>query len=178
MGDVVSHSYGYMTKQKRIAVGLEKSHLNDAFIIAAETNGTNETRQKRAITPNDNSNSYRIKQVRKCNRKLYRGNRSQTRNTTERFIKGFQRYDKVAYRGIECFVYGRRESGYFDLRKLDGVKVAASAKYTELTLLESGRTFLIESIESRLEKKDGSPPRTDALQCVSTRSGSPSHILR
>lgn len=29
---------------------------------------------------------------------------------------------------IECFVFGRRNTGYFDLRHLDGTKVHASAK--------------------------------------------------
>jgi hypothetical protein len=33
-GNVVSHTYGYITKGKRIELGLEKSHSNDAFVIA------------------------------------------------------------------------------------------------------------------------------------------------
>jgi hypothetical protein len=31
------HTYGYVTKSKRIALGLEKSHANDAFVIAGGT---------------------------------------------------------------------------------------------------------------------------------------------
>lgn len=33
-GDDTSHTYGYLTKHKRIQQGLPKSHANDAFIIA------------------------------------------------------------------------------------------------------------------------------------------------
>jgi|GEM_PF-658403 len=40
-----------------------------------------------------------------------------------------------------------RKTGYFDLRKLDGTKVHASAKAKELVLLENAGTLLIERIE-------------------------------
>jgi len=128
----VSHTYGYITKQKRKKLELSKSHINDAFVIAG---GTKEKRL---------SNYYLIKQVRKCNRKLFKGIRSHIKNTADRFVKGFQRFDKVCYKGIKCFIFGRRRTGYFDLRKLDGTKVHASAKYTDLTLLERSKTLLIE----------------------------------
>ena len=45
---------------------------------------------------------------------------------------------------IECFIFGRRITGYFDLRSLEGIKLNASVKYTELKLLESFTTNLIE----------------------------------
>lgn len=138
---VVSATYGYITKQKRLELKLPKSHTNDAFVIA------DGVRQKRMAA------SYYLKQVRKCNRKLFKGDRSHIRNTTERFILGFQRYDKVRWngwngwngkKGGECFIFGRRVSGYFDLRKLDGSKICASAKAKELSLLERAKTLLIE----------------------------------
>ncbi len=129
---MASHSYGYITKQNRIALGLPKSHTNDGFLIAGG-NG-----QKRTTV------EYLIKQVRNCNRKLFKGDRSHIKNTAERFIHGFQRYDKVLWNGIECFIFGRRTSGYFDLRKLDGTKVHASAKAEHLKLLERANTFLME----------------------------------
>ena len=95
-------------------------------------------------TTQKRTTEHLIQQVRKCNRKLFRGERSHIRNIAERFIKGFQRFDKVDYNGTECFVQGRRNSGYFSLRKLDGTKVHNSAKYTDLTLLERAKTFLME----------------------------------
>ena len=124
------YTFGYVTKSRRIKLGLPKSHVNDAFVIAG---GSNQTRV----------GSYTIKQVRKCNRKLYKGPRSAIKNTAPRIVLGFQRYDKVEYKNIKCFVFGRRLRGYFELRKLDGIKVHSSAKVTDIKLLESSRTMLI-----------------------------------
>ncbi len=51
------HTYGHITKNNRIKLGLEKSHINDAFVIAE---GTTEER----VTP------LEYKQVRRNNRSL------------------------------------------------------------------------------------------------------------
>jgi hypothetical protein len=133
------HTYGYITKTNRIALGLAKSHVNDAYVIAG---GVGQER----IDP------FRIKQVRKCNRKLFKGARSHIRNTAPRFVKGFQRYDKVLFQEQECFVFGRRSTGYFDLRTLDGTKVHASANVKQLKRLERGTTFLTERRMAGTEK--------------------------
>jgi hypothetical protein len=125
------HTYGYITKTNRIALGLAKSHVNDAYVIAG---GTVQER----ISP------FRVKQVRKCNRKLFKGDRSHILNTAPRLVRGFLRYDKVRFQGQECFVFGRRSTGYFDLRLLDGTKIHASANAKHIKRLERGNTFLIE----------------------------------
>jgi hypothetical protein len=72
------------------------------------------------------------------------GTRHNLRNTAPRFVHGFQRFDKVLFQQTECFIFGRRNTGYFDLRTLDGTKVHASAKAKELRLLEFASTLLIE----------------------------------
>lgn len=124
-------TYGYVTKHNRILLGLPKSHANDAFVIASRTD-------------RPRSQSYQIKQVRKQNRKLFKGPHSGVRNTAARYIMGFQRYDKVLYRDQECFVFGRRTRGYFDLRLLDRTKVHTDAKAKDCKLLESSSTWLIQ----------------------------------
>jgi hypothetical protein len=124
------YTFGYVTKSRRIELGLPKSHVNDAFVIAG---GSNQIR----------TNPYTMKQVRKSNRKLYKGSRSHIKNTAPRFVKGFQRYDKVMYNGIKCFVFGRRLSGYFDLKKIDGTSVSQNASYKKIKLIESTRTVLM-----------------------------------
>jgi len=44
LGNVVNHTYGYATKSGRIALGITKSHINDAFVIAGgREQGRNET---------------------------------------------------------------------------------------------------------------------------------------
>ena len=58
-------------------------------------------------------------------------------------VKGFRLFDKVKYNGIECFVYGRRATGSFDIRKIDGTKVHAGISFKKLKLLEVRNNFLI-----------------------------------
>lgn len=133
-------TYGYLTKSRRIEVGIPKSHVNDAFVIAGGIN------QLRTV-------EYLTKQVRRSNRKLFKGSRSHIKNTAPRLIFGFQRYDKVNYKGQECFVFGRRSTGYFDLQKLEGTKISSSAKAKDCKLLETFKTLLAE-------RRAAIPPRS------------------
>jgi hypothetical protein len=148
-GNIVNHTYGYITKFDRIALGLEKSHSTDAFVIARGT-----MQERSPIT-------YLIKQVRKCNRKLFKGDRSHIKNTAARIIHGFQRYDKVLWKKIDCFVFGRRKTGYFELRTLEGTKIHASAKVKDLKLVETANTFLI-SYMGGVRSSPGSKPGVSA----------------
>lgn len=129
-------TYGYITKCIRIANGLPKSHMVDARCISgnplAKPSGT----------------VYLLKFVRKNNRQLHKatilkGGKRKS-NKAPRFVKGFQLFDKVVYEGKECFIFGRRSSGYFDLRLLDGTKVHASASWKKLKRVEYASTLLIE----------------------------------
>ena len=53
-------------------------------------------------------------------------------------------FDKVRFKGNECFVFGRRNTGYFDLRTLDKVKIHSSANVKTLELLEIRKSLLWE----------------------------------
>ncbi len=121
------YTYGYITKKNRIELGLDKSHVNDAFVIAG---GNNHTRSQHI---------HKAKQVRRQNRKLFKANFSEggkkKRNTVKE-VNGFKRFDKVDYKGKECFIFGLRRSGYFHLRDIEGDKIHASAKSKKLRLLE------------------------------------------
>lgn len=141
----VFFTYGYLTKNTRIANGLGKSHLVDARCISGNPTAT------------PNNATFFIKQVRGQNRQLHKatirkGGYRQA-NKALRYIHGFQLFDKVSFRGKECFVFGRRSSGYFDLRKLDGTRVHNSANDKFLKPLERANTFLIERRIGRI------PPR-------------------
>jgi hypothetical protein len=133
LGNTGSPTYGYITQQNRIVLDLPKSHINEAFVLAGGS-----ANHRRAPA------QYWGRQVRKCNRKLRRGERSPLRNTAPRFMCGFQGYDKVLWKGVECFIFGRRTSGYFALKKLGGTTVSSSAKASEITLIESAKTLLRE----------------------------------
>ena len=68
-------------------------------------------------------------------------------------VKGFRLFDKVACQGEEGFIFGRRSSGFFDVRKLDGTRISAGISYKKLHLLEKRRTYLTE-----IRKEEALPP--------------------
>jgi 5-methylcytosine-specific restriction endonuclease McrA len=132
----VSLTYGYITKNTRIRNGLEKSHWVDARCISGNP------------LANPLKSWYYFKQVRKQNRQLHKANTVKggirKANKAPRYVQGFQLFDKVRYQGQDCFIFGRRKSGYFDLRRLDGTKIHASANYKKLIPLERAGTILCE----------------------------------
>ena len=135
LGNTVNITYGYITKSARIALKLAKSHINDAFVIAG---GTVQERT---------GNNYFIKFVRKCNRSLFNANLLKGGKRKVNTIKnafGFRRWDKVVSdKKVECFIYGLRSSGYFDIRSLTGEKIGASVKYNKLKPVELFKTWRI-----------------------------------
>ncbi len=70
-------------------------------------------------------------------------------------IHGFHLFDKVRFAGQECFVFGRRTSGYFDLRKLDGTVVHRSASWRQLQKTCNRKSILIS------KEVIGAPPTTE-----------------
>lgn len=129
-------TYGYITKHTRISHHLEKSHLIDARCISthpcAISDGT----------------WYLIKCVRRNNRQLHKatirkGGKRQ-RNTAPKYVHGFRLFDCVRYENAACFVFGRRCSGYFDLRTLNGTKIHASASCQKLTIVQKASALLVE----------------------------------
>ena len=132
----VKMTFGYITKKVRIENNLPKEHYIDARCISG-----NPTAKSDGIV-------YYQKKVRCHNRQIHKctiskgGNRK--RNQAPYFVKGFRIFDKVKYEGKECFIFGRRSTGYMDLRHLDGTKVNASASYKKLKLLESRKNYITE----------------------------------
>src|SRR5712692_6095195 len=129
-------TYGYLTKYSRITHELEKSHCVDARCIGgnpvAQTDGT----------------WYLIKCVRRNNRQLHKasirkGGKRQ-RHTAPKYVHGFRLFDCVRYENAACFVFGRRSSGYFDLRTLNGTKIRASASCKKLTMVQKASALLVE----------------------------------
>ena len=54
------------------------------------------------------------------------------------------RTDKVKYNNTECFIFGRRASGYFDIRLLDNTKISAGISYKKLMFISCRKNILIE----------------------------------
>ena len=57
---------------------------------------------------------------------------------------GFRLFDKVKWKGQNCFIYGRRSTGRMDLRLLDGTKINAYVRYKNLKLVEMRKNYLTE----------------------------------
>lgn len=108
----VKMTFGYITKHDRINHGIKKSHVSDAFVISG------------------NFDSYRLgyyykrKLVRRHNRqihkmKILKGGVKRL-NQAPFKVFGFRLFDKVRYQDNVYFVYGRRTSGCFNIRDIDG----------------------------------------------------------
>lgn len=132
----VNMTYGYMTKNTRIENKLPKEHYVDA----------------RCISKNPLAKPlgyyYLQKKVRCHNRQIHKRTIAKggyrKLNHAPFIIKGFRLFDKVKYRNIECFIFGRRARGYFDIRLLDGTKINAGVSYKKLKLISCRKNILIE----------------------------------
>lgn len=133
----VSNTYGYLTKNTRIENNLLKDHYIDARCIS----GNPLARPLGCV--------YYQKKVRCHNRQIHKstilkgGYRKQ--NQAPYLVKGFRLFDKVRYNDKEYFIFGRRNSGFFDIRTLDGEKVNnGSLSYKKLRLIETRKSYLTE----------------------------------
>ena len=141
----IANTYGYLTKHKRIVAGLPKTHCADAFCISGN------------LDAKRRGEYLYQKQTRRHNRQIHKltiakgGLRK--RNQAPYLVKGFRLFDKVLCQGEVGFIFGRRSSGSFDVRRLDGTKISAGISYKKLSLLEKRKTFLTEF---RKESRDSS----------------------
>lgn len=132
----VSMTYGYITKNTRIENNLPKEHYVDARCISGN--------------PNVKPLGYYFyqKKVRCHNRQIHKANilkgGKKKLNQAPYIVKGFRLFDKVKYDGQVGFIFGRRSSGYFDIRKLNGEVIHRSASWKKLKLLETRKSLLTE----------------------------------
>ncbi|MBR0150156.1 MAG: HNH endonuclease [Synergistaceae bacterium] len=135
----VQNTYDYLTKCSRIRLGLPKTHYIDAYCIA----GNHEAVRL--------SYYWYHKQVRKHNRqihklKILKGGIRKC-NQTPYMVFGFRLFDKVICKGKTGFIFGRRMSGSFLVKSLDGEKISAGISYKKLKLIGKRQTFLTERRE-------------------------------
>ena len=129
-------TYGYLTKNTRIITGLPKEHYIDARCISGH--------------PNAEPLGYVFyqKKIRSHNRQIHKSTISRggyrKLNQAPYTVFGFRLWDKVIYKKEECFVQGRRSSGYFQLKRLDGSTVTPAVSYTKLRLVETRKHYITE----------------------------------
>ena len=133
----VVNTYGYLTKNKRIELNLAKEHYNDAYCIA------------RNLNAQPLETCLYLKKIRRHNRQIHQFNfikgHKRKRNQTDHMVGGFCLFDKVKFEGQECFMTGRRKSGYFVLKTLSGQKIHNSASMRKLVLVERANGYLKET---------------------------------
>ena len=135
----VQETYGYITKAVREEHDIRKTHTSDARCIA------------RAPLAAAMDKHYLIKPVRRHNRqihkaKIYAGGYRKN-NQAPKYVFGFRLLDMVDVCGKETgFVFGRRSSGSFDIRHLDGRKISAGINFKKLQLLAHPDSLLIEQL--------------------------------
>ena len=132
----VFETLGYLTKYGREKIGIDKSHVNDAFIISHNPNA------KRLDV------EYCYRKVRRHNRSIHKNKPSKggirKRNQSSYIVNGYRRFDKVMYNDIVCFITGKRSSGYFQLKTFDGTVVSQGVSSKKLKLLEPVKGWLID----------------------------------
>lgn len=135
--DKISITYGYITKNTRIANNLPKEHRVDALCIAGHPKAERD------------SVYYFSRKIRCHNRQIYKAQTLKggvhKKNQAPKYVKGYQLFDTVSYKGKLYFVCGRRSSGFFDIRTLDGTKVnKGSMSYKKLELINYNKSYLTE----------------------------------
>jgi len=133
----IEETYGYITKSTRIESNLEKEHRTDARCISGNP---------LAIQCD---HWYYYKKVRCQNRQTHRANfisgHRKKLNQAPFAVKGFRLFDLVEYNNKLYYIFGRRSSGLFDIRRLDGTKVnKGSISYKKMKLIQVRKTMLIE----------------------------------
>lgn len=129
-------TYGYITKNVRIKNNLPKDHYIDARCISGN--------------PNAEPLGYYFyqKKVRCHNRQIHKANilkgGKKKLNQASYLVKGFRLFDKVEFGGQIGFIFGRRSSGYFDIRKLNKEVIHRNASWKNLKLLETRKSLLTE----------------------------------
>lgn len=132
--DNVSMTFGYITKYNRIKYGIEKSHISDAFVISKNFN---------ALMLEYH---YKVRLIRRHNRQIHKqkvlkgGVKKPNQSSFEVF--GFRLFDRVMFEGNYYFIFGRRKSGSFNIRDIDGGN-QRDVTYKKLKLLRCKR-FMIQ----------------------------------
>ena len=136
---------GYITKATREKLlVLPKSHTNDALAIAQGKRGFNvgylpEIAQIDKICT--------IRPVRHHNRQLHKAailtGGIRKSNQAEKYVFGYRLFDKVQFNGQDCFIWGRRPTGIFTIKTINGKMIKDGISFKKLKPVEKSTSYLI-----------------------------------
>lgn len=141
----VAETRGYITKATREKLlVLPKSHTNDALAIAQGKHGFN-VGYLPGILQIDKI--YTIRPVRHHNRQLHKATilkgGIRKSNQTGKYVFGYRLFDKVQFNGQDCFVWGRRTTGIFTIKTINGKMIKDGISFKKLKLVEKSTSYLI-----------------------------------
>ena len=140
----VSLTYGYKTKNTRILNKLPKAHFVDARCISGNPNAKT------------NNIYYLLKKVRCHNRQIHKNKilkkNKRKLNQAPYLVKDFRLFVKVIYNIQIWFIWGRRSSGAFLLKDLQGTVIKDGVNYKKLKLFEK-RKYILSEVQ-RYENKN------------------------
>jgi len=122
---------GVVTARNRRILGLEKTHANDAVALldACERGVTLPSREAFFV-------------ARPCGtRRLVNGPHGGHAVRLARQVRGFRQWDVVQWRGLVCYVKGRRKTGSFLLSDVEGNKVKDGVAAKNLNLILRRRSI-------------------------------------
>jgi len=112
-------TFGYVTKEHRQIMKLDKEHYNDAISIA----NLNNVENTGLLTINFKTDNVLLKKcVSDGDYQQSKGIRSEQKIPTGK-IQGFRKFDKVRYLSKEYFIKGRMSTGYAILMDIKGNKI-------------------------------------------------------
>lgn len=130
-------TFGFVTKANRLKNNLPKEHYIDACMIASCGQSINFK----------TNTIYFKKSVAKGDYQRTKGVRSETVIPNHK-IQGFNKFDKVLYKGNKYFIKGRYSTGYVILMNINGITQKFTnpkiPKMNSLVKLQSRKTTLID----------------------------------
>jgi hypothetical protein len=136
-------TFGFITKEHAWAMGLTKTHSNDAIAIACLGNiehggsvgcelKTTKVIAKKCVSDGDYQQT--------------KGIRSEQRIQTGK-IQGFRKFDKVRYTGKEYFIKGRMSTGYAILMDIQGNKqeLKPIAKFDKMERANARKSWITQA---------------------------------
>ena len=140
-GIAVFYTYGYVTKNNRIAAGLAKGQAVDARCASGHPQAA------------PTKELYAYRKLRRHNRKMMKSNMLPDgrwkRNQAPREVKGFRLFDTVSFLGTDAYVHGRRSNGFFVVKDSDGGTQSNSASYKKVLLVRHNNGYMF-NLKKRL----------------------------
>ena len=64
-------------------------------------------------------------------------------NQAEKYVFGYRLFDKVQFNGQDCFIWGRRTTGIFTIKTINGKMIKDGISFKKLKLVEKSTSYLI-----------------------------------